>query len=140
MDSNDIVTVLGNLDRRVARIEQYLPSLATRDEMRVTIDEAISRAIAPLATRDEMHAAIDGAITRAVAPLATKAELREEGERTRRHFDVIAESLRDDIRLVAEGHIDLGRRMDARHRELTQADARLDVRVTRLESASRKKR
>jgi len=90
----------------------------------------LQAAIAPLATREELQAAI--------VPLATKAELREEGERTRRHFDVVAESLRDDIRLVAEGHIDLDRRMRARHRELKQADAQLDVRVTRLESTSRK--
>ncbi len=115
MDSSDVVTVLGNLDRRMARIEQHLPSLPTREEMHAAIREA-------------------------VVPLATKAELREEGERTRRHFDVVAESVRDDIQLIAEGHIDLGRRMDARHHELAQADARLDARVSRLESIPRKRR
>lgn len=34
-------------------------------------------------------------------------EIREEGVSTRRHFDVVAESLRDDIRIIAEGLIAL---------------------------------
>jgi hypothetical protein len=32
-----------------------------------------------------------------------RQEIREEGVATRRHFDVVAESLRDDIRIIAEG-------------------------------------
>ena len=62
-----------NVDRRVDRIEQILPTLPTRNDLDA-----------------------------AIAPLATKAELREVEERLRRHFNVITESLRDDIRLVAE--------------------------------------
>jgi hypothetical protein len=38
-----------------------------------------------------------------LAVYATCEDMREEGERTRRHFDLVAESLRDDIRLLAEG-------------------------------------
>ena len=34
-----------------------------------------------------------------------RQEVREEGIATRRHFDVVAESLRDDIRIIAEGVI-----------------------------------
>ena len=33
---------------------------------------------------------------------ATKDDVREEGERTRRHFDVVAEQMKTDIALVAE--------------------------------------
>ena len=63
-----IATHLENLDRRLATVEQILPTLATKDDLKV---------------------------------LATKEELREEGERSRRHMDVLAESLRDDIHLIA---------------------------------------
>ena len=81
---------LENVERRVDRVEQILPTLATREDLRA--------AIAPLATKAELRAAI--------APLATKAELRaaiaESEQRMRTHFDVVAEGLRDDIRLVAE--------------------------------------
>ncbi len=75
-----------SVERRVDRIEQILPTLATREDLK--------REIAPLATKAELRAAI--------APLATKAELRAVEQRLRTHFDVVTESLRDDIRLLAE--------------------------------------
>ena len=68
MEDTMIATHLENLDRRLATVEQILPTLATKDDLKV---------------------------------LATKEELREEGERSRRHMDVLAESLRDDIHLIA---------------------------------------
>ena len=77
MDDTVIAGHLENLDRRLARVEQILPTLATRDEL---------------------HAAI----AVAVAPLATKEELREEGERSRRHTDIVGEALRSDIQLLAD--------------------------------------
>lgn len=87
--------VINDLNGRVARIEQLLPTLATKDDLR--------KAIAPLATRAEMHEAIAAA----VAPLPTRVEMhaaiREEGEQTRRHFNVVAERLETSTRLIAEG-------------------------------------
>ncbi len=91
---------LENVERRVDRIEQILPTLATREDLKA--------AIAPLATKAELRAAI--------APLATKAELRaaiaESEQRMRTHFDMVAEGLRDDIRLVAEAVVTLSERVD----------------------------
>src|SRR5437764_11339149 len=55
--------VVRNVNGRLGLVEQILPTLATREELRV--------AVAPLATRGEMHAAIQAAI----APLATREEL-----------------------------------------------------------------
>jgi alkylhydroperoxidase/carboxymuconolactone decarboxylase family protein YurZ len=173
MDRPELEAVVKNLDRRVTGIEQILPTLATkedlraavaplatREEMRSAIDTAIAKAVAPLATLDEMHNAINTAIAKAVAPLATREEMhnaintaiakavaplatreemfqavREEGQQTRRHFDVVAESLRGDIRLVAEGHAGLQQRVDT---EVKAADATLDRRATRLEAERRK--
>jgi hypothetical protein len=43
-------------------------------------------------------------------------EIREEGSTTRRHFDVVAESLRDDIRIIAEGLITLDAKVEAMRR------------------------
>jgi hypothetical protein len=103
MDDVVIDTHLENLDRRLAKVEQILPTLATKKELR--------DAIAPLATKDELAAAIALLATKAelaaaIAPLATKEEMRleirEEGERSRRHMDIIGEALRADIQLLAE--------------------------------------
>ncbi len=99
---------LENVERRVDRIEQILPTLATREDLK--------REIAPLATKAELRAAIAPLATKAelraaIAPLATKAELREVEQRLRTHFDVVTDSLRDDIRLVAEAVVALSERV-----------------------------
>lgn len=163
MDARQMESLLRNLDRRTERIEQILPTLATKEESQAAIaplatkeelraaiaplatKEQLRAAIAPLATKKELRAAIaplatKGELHAAIAPLATKAELRQEGERTRRHFDVVAESLRDDIRIVAQGQIALGRRVGDLRLELKQDITGLDKRVTRLEASKKHRR
>ena len=125
-------------ESRLTAVENLLPTLATKEDLKT----AIAEAVAPLPTREEMHAAI----ATAAAPLATRAELsatrdelysvvREEGERTRRHFDVVSEDLRGDIRLLAEGQVALHQRVEGVRVELQGSITQLDRRVTRLEAA-----
>ncbi len=94
MDVMDIEAVVRNIDHRLERVEQFLPLLATRDELREAIAPlatkadlraSLAEAIAPLATKDELREAIAPLATKAelrtsiaeaIAPLATKAELR----------------------------------------------------------------
>ena len=162
MDEDRVGRVLENLDRRMTRVEQILPTLPTREDVRIAIadataplaskvqlDAAVARlatkeeleaAVARLATREELEAAVARLATReelaaAIAPLATRAEVGEEGERTRRHFDVVAESLRDDIRIIAEGQVSLSHRFDEFRVEFKADIASLDRRVTRLEAS-----
>lgn len=129
MDEQLVVNTLRTLDGRASRIEQCLPSLATKDFVR----NVIADAIAPLATKQDLADAI--------APLATKVETRQYFEETRRHFEIIAEALRGDMRLLAEGIGDLKsdvgelRRITSRHEEvlvglqLDVNDLRRDVRA-----------
>ena len=77
MDTAMIDEHLENIDRRLTTLEQILPTLATKDELKT------------LATKAELQAAI--------APLATKDDVSE----LRRHMDVLTESLRGDIHLIA---------------------------------------
>src|SRR5882672_880132 len=97
MDNADVATQLENFDHRLIRVEQILPTLATKDDLQ--------RAIGPLATKEELQ--------RAIGPLATKEELlatkedlrreiREEGERSRRHMDIQSEGLSTNVQLLAE--------------------------------------
>jgi hypothetical protein len=94
-----------NIDARVSRIEQYLPVLATREELRA--------ALAELPTRDEMHAAIAAA----TAPLATRDEMhvaiKAEGDRARQHATMLFEDLREDNRLILGHLLALSARVDA---------------------------
>ena len=107
------IEMLRNIDARLTRVEQYLPALATREEMRA----ALAAAISPLATREELQAAIAPLATRdelraAIAPLATRDEVRAEGDRARRHATMLFEDLRDDNRLILEHLLALSARVD----------------------------
>ncbi len=149
MSPEPLEHVVRNIDLRLTRVEQILPTLATKVELReaiaplatkVELREAIAEAIAPLATKVELREAIADA----VAPLATKVELREtvreEGERTRRHFDVVAERLEGNIRLIAEAQTMLRESVDRRFEPVEADITGLDRRVTRLEATRAKGR
>jgi len=105
MDPQNLGEALQNLDRRIDRVEQFLPTLATKEELRA-----------------------------AIAPLATKEELREEGATSRRHMDVLVESLKAKIGLFTEAHVTLEQRDARQHAETQQALTALDTRVTKLEA------
>jgi len=94
MQPEPLEQVVRNVDARLTRVEQILPTLATKEDVKA----AIAEAVVPLATKAEL--------AEAVAPLATKEEMREavaeEGERSRRHTNVLIEQVRSDIGLLAE--------------------------------------
>jgi len=82
MDDMIIATHVENIDRRLGRIEQILPTLATKDELKT------------LATKGELQTA--------VALLATREEFREEGERSRRYMTMLIEHQNSKLDLLAE--------------------------------------
>ena len=90
MTRMNVEQVVRNIDRRLDRVEQILPTLPTREEMHA----AMRQAVAPLATREELDQKLAG--------LATKEELQEAFERSRRYTQTHFESLKDDIRLLAQ--------------------------------------
>ncbi|HJO37933.1 MAG: hypothetical protein QGG24_03990 [Vicinamibacterales bacterium] len=77
MDLTEMEQLLRNVDQRLAHVEQFLPTLATKAEL-----------------------------------AEVRTEIRTEARETRRHFDVVAESLRDDIRLLADGLVGVTQRPD----------------------------
>ena len=81
-----------NLEGRVDRVEQILPTLATRDDLQAAIE--------PLATKAELQ------------DLRTEvlARIADSEQRMRTHFDVVTESLRDDIKLIAAAFESLAQR------------------------------
>jgi hypothetical protein len=75
------------------------------DQMDAETSNAFDSLNVDLRAVDERITAVDNRLTTVEARLSR--EIREEAAATRRHFDVVAESLRDDIRIVAEGLIAL---------------------------------
>jgi hypothetical protein len=66
--------------------------------------------------------------------------VREEGERTRRHFDMVAEKMKDDIALMAEGRKALETSSTSRFREVDATLKSHDTRLMKLEAESIKRR
>ena len=87
-----------DLERRVDRVEQILPTLATREDLK--------------AMEERLRTHIAGSIEGSEGRLRTHVAgaIKESEERTRTHFDVVTESLRHDIQLVAEAVATLSER------------------------------
>ena len=71
--------------------------------------------------------------------------IKEDNEQTRRHFDVVAESLKSEIRVIAEGHgvlvekIDgLGTRMDHLETKVDRLETKVDALDARMDSLETK--
>ena len=119
MHRDSVEDVLRSLDRRVGRIEQVLPTLATKDDIR---NLATKDDIRNLATRDEL------------ARFATKEDMLAEGARTRAHFDAVAERLESQVRIIAEGLLSLDKRFEDFRSETRTNFATVDRRLLRLEA------
>jgi hypothetical protein len=123
MDQDDRDRLLQNLEDRLGKVEQILPTLATREDL---MPLATRAELAPLATREDL------------IPLATRAEMyaaiKAEGEQTRRHMDILTEALHDDIRIVAEGQVALRQRVSTLETSHDGNIAALDTRVSSLET------
>jgi ElaB/YqjD/DUF883 family membrane-anchored ribosome-binding protein len=75
MDQLEVEGLIKDLNTRTKRIEQILPTLATKDDLKA------------FPTRDEV-----------------KSLIEEAGKRTRRHFDVVAEGIKESVKVIADGH------------------------------------
>ena len=89
MDDEVLEERFNNLDHRLSNVEQILPTLATKEDLKAfATKEDLSRELKAYATKKDFE--------------AVETTLRGEIRETRRHMDVIGESLRGDIQLIAE--------------------------------------
>lgn len=129
----DLRAAIAPLPTREEMYAAFAP-YPTREEVREEIRQEIRAALVPYPTREEMRQEIRAALVPYPTREEMRAEIREEGDRTRRHFDVLIESVRDDIRLLAEGLAALHHRVEDVRTELKADIAALDRRVMRLEA------
>jgi hypothetical protein len=102
MHAFQLEQLVRKLDARVTRMEQFLPSLATKSDL---LD-----AFAKLATKDDLRDA--------VAKLVTKEDLITGLEDARRYALMLNEATRDDIRLVAEHLLGMRSQLDQMRSQL----------------------
>ena len=105
-DATDLETIVQNLHHRVRRLEQILPTLATRDDVRDDL-EALERRL-----REEL------ASKRDLETLGTqlRGELAEGFADAKRYALVLHEDLKSDIGLIAEHLGDVMSRLPPRDR------------------------
>ena len=124
MDAMEFERRLKNLERQGEQMQQILPTLATKEDLLATKEELrtdLEARIATLATREYVDTLF----------ALTRREVKEEAEQTRRHFDIMYERMRDEVKVIAEGYVVTKERVD----ELDRAHRALAVRFDRLEVA-----
>jgi hypothetical protein len=94
-----------------------------RADTRQDLHEAIGGLRAD--TRQDLHEAIDGLRGEMAARFVSHEQMTHlftsHSAEIRRHFDIVAESLRTDIRVIAEGHVYLVERLDRLERRVPGA-------------------
>ncbi len=95
---------LGNVAVRVHEIDVHVREVHARLR---DVDTRLSEVDTRLS---EVDTRLSAGIRRVETTL--RQEIREEGIATRRHFDVVTESLRDDIRIIAEGFVALDTKVE----------------------------
>jgi hypothetical protein len=106
---------LENLDRRLARVEQILPTLATKTDLeRFATKQDLER----YATKEDLER------------FATKTDLVEGMAQQR----ALTESVREEVRALADSHWNLVRTVTAHEVTLNAVAHTLDTLVLRLEA------
>jgi hypothetical protein len=146
MDQHEIETHIKKIAARTERIEQILPTLATKEDFQqfATKDDlkvyATKEDLKAFATKEDLKAFATKEDLKAYPTRnEVKTMIEVEGERTRRHFDVVAEDMKASIEKIAEGHEVLGARIEGVRAELKTDLAKHDRRIKRLEVGPRKK-
>jgi hypothetical protein len=156
MNSDDIEARVKNIDERTKRIEQILPTLATKDDVR---GFATKEDLQAFATKEDLQAFATKEDLQAFATkedlqaFATKEDLkahptrdemttaiREEGQLTRARFDAVAERIEQSVKVIAEGHEATKARVESRLSEFHGELSAHDRRIMKLEAASLKRR
>ena len=106
MTATEMEDVLKKLDLRTSRIEQILPTLATKDDLKAFATKDDLKAFA---TKDDLKA-----FATKQELLALKMELLESLAQVDRRATVMYESLKADTQMIAEHLADLSQRIPPR--------------------------
>ena len=111
MTASEMEEVLKNIDLRLTNVEQILPTLATKEDLKPFVTkEDLKEALTAYATKDDLSA------------LATKEEiqvLRQEMKdlhsEAKRHAKVLFEATQEKLEIIASHVADISQRLPSRH-------------------------
>ena len=91
MSPVDVLAMMKNLEQRTSAVEQILPTLATKEDLKAFV------------TKEELQEALK--------PFATRVEMEEKFGEAKRFALVLHEDLKSDIALIAEHLADVMTRL-----------------------------
>ena len=104
-----------SMDRRFERVDRRFKAVDRRFK---TVDRRFDAVDRRFDAVDRRFDAVDREIAR------VRDEVKRSAEETRRHFDVVAERLRDEIRFIAEGHALHSQRLDQHETRIERLEKR----------------
>ena len=125
MNPSELEQIVKDSNQRIRNIEQILPTLATKEGT----EERLRTEVAKLATKEELRAVEE----------TLRVKIEDESRQTRCHFDIVAEDLRGDIRLLAESIAGVSQAHDMRLTALGRQIADHETRILRLEATRRRR-
>ena len=114
MPAVEVLAMVKNLDQRLSAVEQILPTLATKDDLKVFATKEDFEAFATkedlkaFATKEDLKAF---ATKQDLAAYPTREEMNEKFEEAKHFARVLHEDLKDDIKLIAEHLADVMTRL-----------------------------
>jgi hypothetical protein len=99
MSPVDVMTMVKKLEQRASAVEQILPTLATKEDLKVY---ATKEDLKAFATKEDLKA------------FPTRVEMEEKFEEAKRFALVLHEDLKSDIALIAEHLADIMTRLPPR--------------------------
>jgi hypothetical protein len=134
MSENQNAVEFKKINIRLDRIEQILPTLATKDDIK------------GMPTQDDPKGFLTKEDLKVIPTVddpkgfAMTAQLKAESQETRRFMMVLHEDLKADIRVLAEGLADMNRALVGHDHPDIRADInRIDLRVLTLETKKKRR-
>ena len=108
MTATEMEEVLKNLDRRLLNVEQILPTLATKDDLKAF---AAKEDLKAFATKEDLKAF---ATKEDLKVYATKEDLNESFSEAKRHASVLFERTQEQLEIIAAYVADISQRLPPR--------------------------
>ncbi len=108
MTATEMEDVLKNLDRRLTNVEQILPTLATKDDLKAF---ATKDDLTAFATKDDLKAF---ATKEDLKAYATRQEMKELFAEAKRHALILFEQTQEKLEIIATHVADMSQRLPPR--------------------------
>lgn len=108
MTATEMEDVLKNLDRRLTNVEQILPTLATKEDLKAF---ATKEDLKAFATKEDLKAC---ATKEDLEALATKEELKQGLSEVRAHAVMLFEQTQEQLGIIATHLADISQRLPPR--------------------------